>query len=75
MANNYITLIDEDKNGLLSINEFSEFIATFDGITMTENEVTKLFNLSDIDKDGFLSNREFADCLFEMIIPEGFVET
>ena len=31
-----------------------------------------MFNEADKDKSGFLSVEEFSECLFQIIIPEGF---
>lgn len=72
MALSYVTLVDRDCNGMIERDEFHEFFENFDGIVMSSAEIDIMFNEADRDKGGHLSVKEFAECLFQIIVPEGF---
>ena len=57
---------------MIERSEFHEFFLNFDGICLNESEIDQLFNEADRDHGGHLSVQEFSDCLFQIIIPEGF---
>ena len=72
MALEYVTLVDANSNGMIERSEFHEFFSTFDGICLADAEIDDMFDIADQDKGGHLSVEEFAGCLFQIIVPEGF---
>merc|ERR1711962_1190809 len=53
-------LVDKDGNGVL---DFKEFLDLMDGNTLVhsaDNEMKSLFNMSDIDRDGFITEKEIS---------------
>ena len=72
MATAYVALVDEDQNGTIEKNEFLEFFTNFDGVCLSEDEINQMFEDADADGSGHLSVQEFAECLFLIIVPEGF---
>lgn len=72
MATSYVNLVDADQNGLIEKDEFIEFFTNFDGICLSDEEITYLFKEADKNGGGHLSIQEFAEALFKIIVPEGF---
>lgn len=72
MATAYVTLVDENQNGMIEKDEFLEFFTNFDGICLGDDEINQMFADADRSGTGHLSIQEFAECLFLIIVPEGF---
>ncbi|KAK3085218.1 hypothetical protein FSP39_000122 [Pinctada imbricata] len=61
--------IDKDGNGILSREEFSDFVKTL-GLKMAENEIDLVFNTCDKDKSGQVTYDEFQQYFAQHILGE-----
>jgi len=64
MAIKYVKLVDQNKNGMIEKDEYVEFFANFDGISLNEDEIDAMFSEADVNKSNALTTKEFADSLF-----------
>ena len=70
MASTYVSETDFDGNERLDKAEFTEFFLNFNAYCLQESEINILFDKFK-GRDGSLTVEQFAECLFECLIPEG----
>ena len=55
MARDYVQIVDVDEDGTISRDEFHEFFLTFDGISLSDDDINAMFDQADTDQGGHLS--------------------
>lgn len=69
-AVDWMELADVDKNGVLTLQEFTEFFSHLEGIVMTEEEIENVFTDIDENDNGTLTYEEFAEAIRRAILSD-----
>lgn len=67
LAHRFLEIFDKDKDGIVDFSEFMEGMAVFSRPGYSEKKLKFLFDIYDVNNDGFLSNGDLFKALKLMV--------